>query len=270
MPIIPAQPEQLLYYCSKNIVLHPSKNTIFYTFIQYMSMIKPELASQLLYLHYDQEAYNQLFFINRNIIMNVVDILVIENNYILNIKKIIDSRKDKQYNISAIYGSYLAIIYSFILKDIGCIFNPFSKYAKPLSVVDCDTMSIKIIDGGDGGNSGSDGVHDTQFSKSKSHIIGFHKDSDNLPIQNTKVEITYIQKYEWIDILLSKCWDLTCTSSILIYEDDKKPYILRSIEFMDFLFGLQPIKILNGKNELNLQNIAITNFRLTKAIKKWM
>ena len=76
-------------------------------------------------------------------------------------------------------------------------------------------------------------------------------------------------KISSIDTLLNNCWDINSTSAILFFEKDSPPHIMRNPDFTDFLFGLQPIKLIFGKNQYNLYNSESTEKRLLKAQKKW-
>ena len=44
---------------------------------------------------------------------------------------------------------------------------------------------------------------------------------------------------------------------------------MRNPDFTEFLFGIQPIKVIFGKNQYNLYNLELTEKRLIKAYTKW-
>jgi hypothetical protein len=189
--------------------------------------------------------------------MHVLDIMVINHPNILNIKNIIDNNKYNKSDISAIYGSYLPIIYTNILNSIGFSYNAFSKYDKPLCEVDCDTMSIKILDD----YIDNHGLEIEEFICKKPITIAYH--TEDKPVQNTSIKTSSLH------ILTKNCWDNNYTSAILIYEKDKNPYIIRHPDFTEFLFGTQPIQLICGKSIHNLYNYDHTIQRLLKAQKKW-
>ena len=166
-----------------------------------------------------------------------------------------DTNKQIDYPISAIYGSFLPIIYSSILNDIGLPCNPFSKYIEPLKMIDYDTMNVKLLD---------DYVetHTTsEFIKNKSFIIGYH--TDEKPITRTIIQTSSINN------LLCKCWDLNYTSAIIFFEENKEPHIMRHPDFTEFLFGYLPLQLLSTKNNINLYDFTITERRKLKAYNTW-
>ena len=262
------------YYTSNEIKMQTHPNSLYFIFIHYMFMINPIVANEIVNSQSAQH-YNELIYIHRFYVMYVIDILVIYNNNIVNIKNIIDSFKDKDmdkdFSISAIYGSYLPILYSLILNEIGFEFNALNK--KPLDKLkDYDTLVLKILD---------DYIEthtDNEFMRENSILIGYYNNidsnsdsdsntntnSDNhKPVSRSKIQSSSINS------LICHCWDLNYTSAILLYEDYKQPYIIRHPDFTEFLFGLQPIQLLFGKNESNLYNYDITMCRLEKALNTW-
>ena len=201
-----------------------------------------------------KDIYLTILINERDAIMNIIDNLVITHPYILKIKSIIDGKISNKIDISAIYGSYLSIIYSLVLNSIGLQYNPFSKYENPLYEVDIDTMSISFM-------SDEDMSYGYDFTCEKPTIIAYHTDIQ--PIQNTKI------KTSSIDTLLNNCWDINSTSAILLFEKNNEPHIMRNPDFTEFLFGIQPIKVIFGKNQYNLYNLELTEKRLIKAYTKW-
>ena len=252
MPIMPIIPMEL-------VPITPLVDlSILNVFINNIYLINHTVADSLKNAP-TMEAYLNILFINRFIIMHEIDNIVVNHPYILKIKEILDKNNvhnnvDTNNNINAIYGSYLAIIYSLILKSIGFQYNPFSKYENPLDEVDIDTMSISFL-------SDDDMQYGYDFICAKPTIISYHTDVQ--PVQNTKVKISSI------DTLLNNCWDINSTSAILFFEKDSPPHIMRNPDFTDFLFGVQPIKLIFGKNQYNLYNSESTEKRLLKAQKKW-
>jgi len=222
-------------------------------FIHNMYAINPQIAEALKNAK-TKDIYVSLLFNNRFIVMHEIDNIVINHPYILKIKEILDNKISVSFDIKALYGSYLAIIYSLVLNSIGYPFNPFSKYENPLYEVDIDTMSISFL-------SDEDMSYGLDFSCNKPTIIAYHTDIQ--PVQNT------IIKTSSIDTLLNNCWDINSTSAILLFEKHSDPHIMRNPEFTDFLFGIKPIKLIFGKNQYNLYNSESTNKRLVKAKKKW-
>ena len=263
-------PNTLPNLCNENII-NPYNETYYY-FDYYLSLINPQFTNALRVAP-TTEIFVDMLFQNRHIVMNAIDNLVINHPYIINIKKIMDSKNYKKNNTMAIYGSYLTIIYSFILNEIGYKCKAFTKYEKPLDEVDCDTMSINIIDSYD--NSYNENENSI-FVYDETVAIDYH--TDTKPIQRTVINTSSIHN------LLQNCWDINYTSALLLYEKDKIPYILKHPDFTDFLFGLQPIQLLYGKNESNLyyydyeiQNSYTikktgcpTKIRLEKAKAKWL
>ena len=269
------------YYSSKSLVLKQTENTAFYEFIYYMTMYNPILAHNLNYAQSAQH-YNALLFNNRSYVMNILDILLMKNSHVLHLKNIMHpeiennanhSFQDLQkegFNISAIYGSFLPIIYSLLLNEIGYMFNAFGTNISPLSKLkDYDTLVLKLLD---------DYIEtdtDYEFIREQSFIIGYqgyqtNQSSDN-ECQNTDKPITRTKiQASSIHILLCKCWDLNHTSAILLYEQNKSPYIIRHPDFTDFLFGEhKTIQLLSGKTNYNLYDYKITEKRLEKAIATW-
>jgi hypothetical protein len=217
-------------------------------------MIDSKLANEITYLTYENN-YMELMYKNRATIMYALDMLVINNIHILSIKKKLDENKVNGYTISAIYGSVLPVIYSLILNEIGYYITPFNKHIEPLQVIDIDTMIIKLLD---------DFIEthtENEYIKDQSVIIDYY--TDEKPITQTKVQSSSLHN------LLCNCWDLNYTSALLIYEEEKKPYIIRHPDFTEFIFGNQPIQLLFGKNEKTLFNYDITMKRLEKTKQKW-
>jgi len=262
-----------------------STNIIFQQFIYYMSVINPSLAHELNYAQSDYH-YNLLLFNNKNYVMNILDILVMNHSHILYLKNImipdIENKNNYSYqklqkegfNIFALYGSFLPMIYSLVLNNIGYIFNAFGNTINPLNKLkDYDTLVLKLLD---------DYVEtetDYEFIREKSFIIGYqsgniedntksqfndYQYNNDKPITRTKIQSSSIH------ILLCKCWDLNYTSAILLYEPDKLPYIIRHPDFTDFIFGnTKTIQLLSGKTNNNLYDYKITEKRLEKAIATW-
>jgi len=218
-----------------------------------MYSINPQIADALKNAE-SKDTYVTILFNNRFIIMHEIDNIVINHPYILKIKEILDNKISLSFDINAIYGSYLAIIYSLALNSIGYPFNAFSKYENPLYEVDIDTMSISFL-------SDEDMSYDISFRCDKPTIIAYHTDIQ--PVQNTIIKISSI------DTLINNCWDINSTSAILLFEKNSSPHIMRNPDFTDFLFGIQPIKLIFGKNKYNLYNPDLTEKRLFKAKKKW-
>ena len=243
----------------------PVITSIFNEFIYYINEQNYELGIMLkhyktMYLEslneYYNQYYNQLLFMNRCIVMFAIDKLVIKDLNIKKIKDLLDNRNpDKNYN-SAIYGSYLSIIFSQILKEIGLNYNPFSKYDNPLEQVDIDTAFYSYLDN----QYELCGEHNDEFIIDKPTLIGFN--TSIKPIQNTQIKVT--SKHYW----QCQSWDLNYTSALLLYEGNNE-FISRHPDFTEFLFGTQSIQLLYGKTHDNLYNPDSTGFRLYKAIQFW-
>ena len=187
--------------------------------------------------------------------MYALDMLVINNIHILSIKKKMYEHKITGYTMSALYGSILPIIYCLILKEIGYNFTPFSQYEEPLKMIDVDTMVIKLLD---------DFIEthtDSEYIREPSVIIDYY--TDEKPITRTQIQSSSLNN------LLCNCWDLNYTSAILIYEEEKEPYIIRNPDFTEFIFCNQPLQLLFGKNEKTLFNYDLTMKRLEKFEQKW-
>ena len=269
------------YYSSKSLVLNNSDHTTYYEFIYYMTMYNPALALDINYAKSIYQ-YNSLLFNNRSCVMNILDILVMKNPHILYLKNIMHpdienkdnhSHKELQkegFTISAIYGSILPIIYSLLLNDIGYMFNAFGTNNNLLNKLkDYDTLVLKLLDDYEETDT------DYEFIREQSFIIGYQSNqssqsSDNeyqhtdKPITRTKIQASSIH------ILLCKCWDLNHTSAILLYEQNKSPYIMRHPDFTDFLFGEhKTIQLLSGKTNYNLYDYKNTEKRLEKARATW-
>ena len=136
------------YHISNEIDFKTSTYTLYYIFIHYMTMINSNVANALVFAQ-SQEHYNDLLVINRFYVMYALDILIINHKDIIELKNFIDLQKDKNFTISAIYGSYLPILYSTILNEIGFLFNAFNKdiEIKPLDKLkDYDTLVVKLLD----------------------------------------------------------------------------------------------------------------------------
>ena len=104
--------------------------------------------------------------------------------------------------------------------------------------------------------------HDNEFIREQSFLIGYNY-YDDKPVTRTKVQSSSIHN------LICKCWDLNYTSAILLFEENKEPYIKRHPDFTEFLFGQQYIQLLLGKNESNLYDYNSTIKRLEKAVATW-
>ena len=238
-------------------VLGPESFSIHYVFKNNMYVLYPSIAYALENAP-SKDVYLRILINEREAVMKIIDYLVITHPFILKIKKIIDSKISNKISnkidMTAIYGSYLSIIYSIILNSIGLEFNPFAKYENPLYEVDIDTMSISFL-------SDEDMSYGHEFSCDKPTIISYH--TDNQPVQNTNI------KTSSISTLLNNCWDINSTSAILLVEKNNEPYIMRNPDFTDFLFGIQPIQLIFGKNLYNLYNLELTEKRLLKAYTKW-
>ena len=243
------------YYSSNKIELTYTTQSLYFMFMYNMSMINPIIANALL-LSQSKTHYNELLFTNRFYVMYAIDMLVINSMHIQEIKKIIDKNKDTHFPISGIYGSYLPILYSIILNEIGFEFNAFGKNNNLLDKLkDYDTLELQLL------YDYKETHTDNEFIKEKSMLIGYH--TDDKPVTRTKIQSSSIHN------LICKCWDLNYTSSILLFEDNYQPYIKRHPDFTEFLFGQQPIQLLFGKNELNLYDYTSTMNRLKKAIHMW-
>ena len=242
------------YHISNSIEKQNASHTLFYSFIYHLSMIDSKLAHEITNLPVESN-YMEVMYKHRNTVMYALDMLVINNIHILSIKHKMYKTKLNDYTISAIYGSVLPVVYSLILNEIGYYYMPFNKYSEPLKMIDFDTMVIKLLD---------DFVEthtQSEYIKEQSVIIDYYTDEN--PITRTKVQTSSIHN------LLCNCWDLNYTSAILIYEDEKEPYIIRHPDFTEFIFGTQPIQLLFGKNEKTLYNYNITMNRLVKTQTKW-
>ena len=243
------------YYSSNNIELTYTSHSLYFIFIHNISMISPNVANQLVYSQSTSQ-YNELLFIHRFYVMYALDMLVINSSSIYAIKQIMDKTKNKDFPISAIYGSYLPILYSILLNALGFEYNAFGKDIKPLdNLKDYDTLELKLLD------EYNETHTDSEFIKEVSMLIGYH--TDDKPVTRTKIQSSSIHN------LICKCWDLNYTSAILLFEDNQQPYIKRHPDFTEFLFGQQPIQLLFGKNESNLYDYTITMNRLKKALHIW-
>jgi len=242
------------YHISNSIERRNTEYSIFYCFIYHLSMIDLELANEILYFKYESN-YMNLIYTNRITIMYALDMLVINNINILSIKKKIDKKKVNGYTMSALYGSVLPVIYSLILNELGYNYTPFNKHSEPLKMIDIDTMVIKILD------DFIETDRQTEYIKAKTFIIDYF--THEKPITRTQIQTSSLHN------LLCNCWDLNYTSAILIYEQEKEPYIIRHPDFTEFIFGNQLIQILLGKTEKSLFNYHITIRRLQKAKEKW-
>jgi hypothetical protein len=253
--IIPSVINKPSYYYSNEIEFKNTPQSLYFMFIYYMTMINPTIANEMLYSQ-SSEHYNELLFTHRFYVMYVIDVLVIHSPSINHLKSIMDSQKEKEFPISAIYGSYLPLIYSFILNEIGFIYNAFGPDTNQIDKLkDYDTLVLKLLD------DYNETDNETEFIRELSSLIGYN--TDGKPISRTKIQSSSIHN------LLCHCWDLNYTSAILLYEDNQSPYIMRNPDFTEFLFGQQPIQLLFGKNESNLYNYDITMKRLSKAISTW-
>jgi hypothetical protein len=230
-----------------------------------MSIINPMVTNELFYSN-NNTHYNELLIKHRFYVMYALDMLVMNSIPVLYLKQIIDSKKEPDFSISAIYGSFLPIIYSIILNEIGFKFNAFNKnssiqsdmstYKKPLEKLkDYDTLVLKLLD------DYNETETDNEFIREQSFLIGYN--SDDKPVTRTKIQSSSIHN------LICKCWDLNYTAAILLYEDNHQPYVKRHPDFTEFLFGQQPIQLLFGKDNTNLYNVDITMNRLKKALYMW-
>lgn len=217
-------------------------------FINYMLMINPDLGNQLIHSP-TNEIYIELLLNNKIVVMQALDNLVINHPNIIKIRDIlhINFNKFTNVDIATIYGSYVTITFLEILNSIG-----YSCFNISIDDVDCDTMYISLID-------------EYEFERNQSNLLGYHNPTHIIPqpIQSTCVKANSIHN------ILNSSWDLNLTSAMIIYEPGKFPYILRHPDFTEFLFGLQPIQLLYGKNLHNLYNPKITEKRLFKAQTKW-
>lgn len=256
-------------YSSEHIVLEESKESLYFGFISIMYSLNPGIASILVHCTTDQQ-YCETLFINRYEVMRAIDLLVVKHKYILNLKSIVETHRQTLYNgintynsndIIGIYGSYLSIMYSLILKEIGYQYDPFMKNSQALLKVDCDTMTIKILDDNCMHNQKNGGEYIEEFYRDQSITIGYH--TDDKPIQHTKVRTSSLHTLRKYSL------DLNYTSAMILYEENKIPYVLRHSDFTEFLFGTQPIKLIYGKDKTNLYNYDITMKRLQKAKKMW-
>ena len=262
------------YYISNEIQLNYGSHTLYFMFIHNLSMINPIVANEIAFSQ-SSNHYNELLLKHRFYVMYALDMLVINSSSIYEIKKIMDIKKDKEFPISAIYGSYLPILYSMLLNEIGFVFNAFNAFnknknknsdaridantcikPKPLDKLkDYDTLVLKLLD------DYNETEIDTEFIREQSFLIGYN--IDDKPVTRTKIQSSSIHN------LICKCWDLNYTSAILLYEDTQQPYIKRHPDFTEFLFGQQPIQLLFGKDNTNLYNVDITMNRLKKALQLW-
>jgi len=227
----------------------------FALFIEYVRKINPNIAEDLQNAKSSEELHN-ILYINQHCIMYALDKLIIKHERIEFIKAKINAVKlDKKFAIRGIYGSILPILYSIILNELGFLFNAF-RIPIPLDKLkDYDTFALNLL---------SD-LPDPNFSdyciESTPSLIGY--DDNNNPITMTKIRTSMIEN------LYSGIWDLNHTSAFIMFEKDKEPNIIRHPEFTEFIFGVQPIKILFWRNESNLYNPMATLNRLEKAITKW-
>ena len=243
------------YYSSNEIELNYTHHSLYFMFIYNISMIDPIIANEIAFSQ-SIDQYNEVLFKHRFYVMYALDILVINSSFIYDIKKIMDRQKDKDFPISAIYGSYLPILYSILLNDLGFKYNPFGKDINPLDKLkDYDTLELKIL------HEYHETHTDNEFIREASMLIGYN--TDDKPVTRTKIQSSSIHN------LICKCWDLNYTSAILLFEDNQTPYIKRNPDFTEFLFGQQPIQLLFGKNETNLYDYTITMNRLKKAFNTW-
>jgi len=249
-----ANKEIISNYHISNSIERNKEYTIFYCFIYHLSMIDSKLANEITYLKYEAN-YMELIYKNRITIMYALDVLVINNINILSIKKKLDEKKVNGYSMIAIYGSVLPVIYSLILNELGYYYTPFNKHSEPLKMIDIDTMVIKILD-----DFIETETH-SEYIKDKTFIIDYY--TQEKPITRTNIQTSSLHN------LLCNCWDLNYTSAILIYEQEKEPYIIRHPDFTEFIFGNQLIQILLGKTENSLFNYHMTIIRLQKAKEKW-
>ena len=227
----------------------------FALFIEYVRKINPNIAEDLQNAKSSEELHH-ILYINQHCIMYALDKLIIKHERIEFIKAKINAVKlDKKFAIRGIYGSILPILYSIILNELGFLFNAF-RIPIPLDKLkDYDTFALNLL---------SD-LPDPNFSdyciESTPSLIGY--DDNNNPITMTKIRTSMIEN------LYSGIWDLNHTSAFIMFEKDKEPNIIRHPEFTEFIFGVQPIKILFWRNESNLYNPMATLNRLEKAITKW-
>ena len=227
----------------------------FALFIEYVRKINPNVAEDLQNAKSSEELHH-ILYINQHCIMYALDKLIIKHERIEFIKAKINAVKlDKKFAIRGIYGSILPILYSIILNELGFLFNAF-RIPIPLDKLkDYDTFALNLL---------SD-LPDPNFSdyciESTPSLIGY--DDNNNPITMTKIRTSMIEN------LYSGIWDLNHTSAFIMFEKDKEPNIIRHPEFTEFIFGVQPIKILFWRNESNLYNPMATLNRLEKAITKW-
>ena len=243
-----------IYHISNSIERTSSRYSIFYSFIYHLSIINPLFAYEITNPP-GENNFMELMYTNRFTVMYALDMLVINNIHILTIKNKIDKTKVNGYPITALYGSLLPVIYSLILIELGYYATPFIKHQEPLKMIDVDTMIVSILD---------DFVEthtQSEYIKESSFIIDYY--TDEKPITRTKIQTSSLYN------LLCNCWDLNYSSAILIYDDEKEPYIIRHPDFTEFLFGNQPIQLLFGKNENTLFNYDSTLKRLEKIKNKW-
>ena len=244
-----------LYYISNEIELTYTQYSLYFMFIHNMSMINPIVANEIAFSQ-SKIQYNQVLFKHRFYVMYALDMLIINSLSIYEIKKMMDKNKDKDFSISAIYGSVLPILYSILLNDLAFEYNVFGKNIKPLDKLkDYDTLELKLL------HDYNETHTDNEFIREASMLIGYH--TDDKPVTRTKIQSSSIHN------LICKCWDLNYTSAILLFEDNHQPYIKRHPDFTEFLFGQQPIQLLFGKNETNLYDYKITMNRLKKALQVW-
>ena len=176
---------------------------------------------------------------------------------------------DKAEIYYGIYGSYLAILYSLLLRDIGYAKNVFTNHEYPLSMVDVDTLKITlegdIIDVINVNDVTDVTTYSSSFKINQPITIGYHTDTH--PVQFSNVAAPTIYN------IVEHIWDLNHTSALLYYKVNNIPEIIRHDDFTDFIFGIQPnIEILSNKNNTSnkLHNSDRTNIRLALAKKKWM
>ena len=243
------------YYVSNEIELNYTQYSLYFMFIHNISMINPTIANEIAFSH-STSKYNELLFTHRFYVMYALDMLVINNSSIHDLKQIMNRKKNNDFPISAIYGSYLPILYSILLNDLGFKYNAFGKDINPLDKLkDYDTLDLKLL------HDYNETDTDNEFIREASMLIGYN--TDDKPVTRTKIQSSSIHN------LICKCWDLNYTSAILLFEDNHQPYIKRHPDFTEFLFGQQPIQLLFGKDETNLYDYSITMNRLKKALKTW-
>ena len=243
------------YYVSNEIELNYTQYSLYFMFIYNISMINPTIANEIAFSH-STSKYNELLFTHRFYVMYALDMLVINNSSIHDLKQIMNRKKNNDFPISAIYGSYLPILYSILLNDLGFKYNAFGKDINPLDKLkDYDTLDLKLL------HDYNETDTDNEFIREASMLIGYN--TDDKPVTRTKIQSSSIHN------LICKCWDLNYTSAILLFEDNHQPYIKRHPDFTEFLFGQQPIQLLFGKDETNLYDYSITMNRLKKALKTW-